>query len=168
MLTRSTQATEPNVLRVTFLNSSRWPWNWVTLLWLHQPTWPRPSIDRLVCPLSWGCLLWSIQDALLWRLHRPFPGKAEFVYLVPLGHSGARSMREQSFPAGQATHLPCIFAFCGQVSQGPWQAQGWVVSWDWESPESNLKTHHARQWAAENVSFLSSTDQGALMKKGFS
>lgn len=101
---RSTQATEPNVLRVTFLDSSRWPWNWVTLLWLYQPTWPRPSIDRLACPLSCGCLLWSIPDAPLLRLHISFGGKAEFVYIWFL--QDTQEPDQSPIRVGQATHLP--------------------------------------------------------------
>lgn len=52
----------PNVLCVTLLDSDMWPWNWVTLIRLCQPIWPRPSMDPPVHPLLCLSFLWLVPD----------------------------------------------------------------------------------------------------------
>ena len=125
---RSTQAPEPHTwpteLFVSFLDSSRWPWNWVELIW--STTWlgPDPALI-LQFVLYHVCAFydWFKTGQLFHQgLCTLFYSKADVVYIGSF--LDIQEHIDQSLPSGRAVHsyFLCISAVQGHVSWGPCRA----------------------------------------------
>lgn len=115
-----------HILLVTFLDSGRWPWNWVTLIWLHQQLGPDPAlILHLIFITSVPFMIGSKLGSSYIKGSAVFYSKADVVYIWSF--LDIQESIDQSLPSGRAVHsyFPCISAVPGHVSQGPCGVGGW-------------------------------------------